>query len=219
MRRDFTWHDGERVIRFGRGALRDAPALLRDGYALVTTDRALAQAPELAQRAGSVHRIGAGDVADLAGDLLAVVDARLVVGLGGGRVIDTVKAVAAAQAAGGGAGGAGGASAGRVRAAAVPTTLSAAEMTWLHRQARGAPAGSGHARAAIVLNDPALSASQPADALASSAANSLAHAVDGVATTRASPVPALAARAAVGLTAGAYAEPDAPARDDLALAA
>jgi alcohol dehydrogenase class IV len=204
MRRDFTWHDGERVIRFGRGALDDAEALLGEGYALVTTERALGQAPRLAERARSVHRIGPGDVGDLAGDLLDEVDAALVVALGGGRVVDTAKAIAAARG---------------TRAGAVPTTLSAAEMTWLHRRARGAPDGTGQARASVVLNDPALSASQPARDLAASAANSLAHAVDGVATTRASPVPILTAREAVRLTAAAYAEPGSPDRDALALAA
>ena len=209
MRRDFTWRDGERVIRFGHGALEDAPALLGEGYALVGTERSLAQAPQLAERAGRVHRIGDGYVEDLAGDLLPEIDAELVVGLGGGRVIDTAKSVAAARSAGGTP----------TRAAAVPTTLSAAEMTWLHRPARGAPEGAGFARAAVVLNDPSLSASQPARGLAASAANSLGHAVDGVATTRASPVPILAAREAVRLTAQAYAEPGSPGRDDLALAA
>src|SRR5215203_4491050 len=128
MRRDFTWKDGERVIRFGRGALADAPELLGDGYALVTTERALAQAPALAERAKSVHQTGQGFVDELAGDLLDEVDAELVVSLGGGRVVDTVKAIVAAHQARGRA---------DTRAAAVPTTLSAAEMTWLHRNARG----------------------------------------------------------------------------------
>ncbi|MBA3840386.1 MAG: hypothetical protein H0X55_08870, partial [Thermoleophilaceae bacterium] len=39
---DFTWHDAERLIRFGPGALADAPALLAergfDGYVLLTTE-------------------------------------------------------------------------------------------------------------------------------------------------------------------------------------
>ena len=37
---DFTWHDGERVIRFGRGAAAEAVDLLGGpGYALLTTAR------------------------------------------------------------------------------------------------------------------------------------------------------------------------------------
>ena len=37
--RDFRWQDGERLIRFGRGSLADAPDLLGDGYVLLTTER------------------------------------------------------------------------------------------------------------------------------------------------------------------------------------
>ncbi|HSD81504.1 MAG TPA: iron-containing alcohol dehydrogenase, partial [Solirubrobacteraceae bacterium] len=207
MRRDFTWRDGERLVRFGRGAIDDAPALLGEGYVLVTTARALGQAPALAERASAVHTIGAGPVDALAGDLLAPLGGfeGLVVALGGGRVVDVAKALAAASTA--------------RRAAAVPTTLSAAEMTWLHRHARGVPDGTPHARATIVLNDPALSGSQPAPDLFASAANSLGHAIEAPATTMASPVPTLAATEAVRLTAQAIAEPGSPDRDALALAA
>ncbi len=92
---DFTWTDGPRTIRFGRGALAGAPELLGTGYALVTTERARASAPEVEARAGRVHVIGGGFVDELAGGLLDEVDADLVVGLGGGRVVDTAKALAA----------------------------------------------------------------------------------------------------------------------------
>jgi len=205
---DFTWSDGPRTIRFGRGALADAPALLGEGYALVASGRALASAPEVVARAGRVHLVGPGFVDELAADLLGEVDARLVVGLGGGRVIDTAKALAAAGP-------------GR-RAAAIPTTLSAAEMTWVHRHAVGVPAGTPHVRPSLVLNDPALCASQPRPALAASAANSLAHAVEAPLTPRASPVPTLAALEAIRLTAQAAAggeDPGEPERDGFALAA
>jgi len=205
---DFTWSDGPRTIRFGRGALAEAPVLLGEGYALVASRRALASAPAVVARAGSVHVVGPGFVDELAAGLLGEVDAGLVVGLGGGRVIDTAKALAAARP-------------GR-RAAAIPTTLSAAEMTWVHRHAAGIPAGTPHVRPALVLNDPALSASQPAPALAASAANALAHAVEAPLTSRTSPVPTLAALEAIRLTARAAAggeDPGEPDRDRLALAA
>ena len=39
---DFTWRDGERIVRFGRGALAQAPELLGDSYVLLTTARARA---------------------------------------------------------------------------------------------------------------------------------------------------------------------------------
>ena len=38
----FRWQDGERLVRFGRGTRAEAPDLVGDGYALLTTERALA---------------------------------------------------------------------------------------------------------------------------------------------------------------------------------
>ena len=189
---------------------------LGDGYTLLTTPRATAMAPVLAERAGAVHEVAPGRVDELAGELLDVVDAgRLIVALGGGRVIDTAKALAAARAPGE-----------RPRVAAIPTTLSAAEMTVVHRRAAGADASLPGARPAIVVNDPALSASQPPAELAASAANALAHAAEGPATVHASPVPALAGHEAARLIGLAYASADGdggddgdPDRDTLALAA
>ncbi|MDX6719303.1 MAG: maleylacetate reductase [Solirubrobacteraceae bacterium] len=183
---------------------------------LLTTPRAREQAPALAASAASVHEVAPGRVDELAGallgevdgELLGEVDGELLVALGGGRVIDTAKALAAAREPGA-----------RPRVAAVPTTLSAAEMTAGHRRAAGADASLPGARPAIVVNDPALSASQPAAALAASAANALAHAVEGPATVRASPVPALAGREAARLIGEAYADADEPDREALALGA
>jgi alcohol dehydrogenase class IV len=201
---DFTWQDGERTIRFGRGAIADAPQLLGEGYTLLTTPRAAAMAPAVVERAGAMHEVARGQVDAVAGALLDAVDGELLVALGGGRVVDVAKALAAARP-------------GR-RAAAVPTTLSAAEMTAVHRHAAGVPADTARVRAAIVINDPDLSASQPPGDLAASAANALGHAVEAPLTPLASPVPAMAAHRAARLTAQAFsaAEPD---REALALAA
>ena len=202
----FTWRDGERLIRFGRGTVAEAPDLLGDGYVLLTTERAAATAPDLVAGASAVHHVPPGQVDAIAGDLLEDVDGELIAALGGGRVVDAAKAVAAARP-------------GR-RAAAIPTTLSAAEMTAVHRHARGVPADTPRVRPAIVVNDPALSGSQPAQGLAASAGNSLGHAVEAPATTLASPIPTIAAQEAARLTAAAYAPGAAePERDALALAA
>jgi alcohol dehydrogenase class IV len=184
--RDFTWRDGERIVRFGRGARADAPGLLGDGYVLLTTARHEASAPDVVSGARSVHHVQAGRVDDVAGDLLDAVDGDLLVGLGGGRVIDVAKALAAAH---------------RTDAAAIPTTLSAAEMTRGHRHARGVDPATPRVRPRVVINDPDLSASQPDHDLAASAANSLGHAIEGPMTPKASPVPELAAREAARLLA------------------
>src|SRR3954454_18364318 len=81
----FRWHVGERVVRFGRGALADAPALLDAPYALLTTPRASALAPAVTSGAERVVEVGPGRVDELAGELLeAAGDAPLLVALGGG---------------------------------------------------------------------------------------------------------------------------------------
>ncbi|HEU4975183.1 MAG TPA: iron-containing alcohol dehydrogenase [Baekduia sp.] len=206
---EFTWQDGERTIRFGRGTLADAEQLLDEPYVLLTTPRAQAMSPAVAERAEAVHHVGPGLVDELAADLLQQVRGPLVVALGGGRVIDVAKAIAGAREG--------------VRAAAIPTTLSAAEMTRVHRRPKGHEAAARAVRPAIVINDPDLSASQPVSELAASSANALAHAVEGAATIRTSPVPSLAAREAQRLIDVAWIVPDEDpghvAREQLALAA
>jgi alcohol dehydrogenase class IV len=185
---------------------------LGEGFTLLSTARAMAMVPALAERAGAVHEVPGGRVDEIAGALLEEVDPnRLIVALGGGRVVDCAKAIAAARAPGE-----------RPPVAAVPTTLSAAEMTSVHRRATGADGSLPGVRPARVVNDPALSASQPLVELAASAANALAHAAEGPATRRASPVPALVGREAARLIGAAYAGggmDDDPDRDTLALAA
>jgi alcohol dehydrogenase class IV len=184
---DFTWRDGDRIVRFGRGAIADAGDLLGDGYVLLTTARAERSAPDVVARAAAVHHVPGGRVDEVAGDLLdEVAGGELFVALGGGRVVDVAKSIAAARGAG---------------AAAIPTTLSAAEMTRGHRHARGVDPSTPRVRPRVVINDPVLSASQPDHDLAASAANALGHAVEAPVTPQASPVPVLAAREAARLLA------------------
>jgi alcohol dehydrogenase class IV len=202
----FTWQDGERTLRFGRGALADAPSLLGDGYVLLTSPRGREAAPDVVAGAAHVLDVRPGFVDEIAAELLAAgfPGDGLVVALGGGRVIDTAKALAAAT--------------GR-HAAAIPTTLSAAEMTKVHRLPAGVTGVPG-VRPRVVINDPAVSASQPDAQLAASAANALAHAVEAPLTTLASPVPTLAAHEAARLIGLAYrGDVEEPDHDALALAA
>ncbi|MCD6726102.1 MAG: iron-containing alcohol dehydrogenase [Solirubrobacteraceae bacterium] len=207
MPEDFTWRDGERTIRFGRGALADAPSLLGEGYLLLTTVRALGSAPQIGAASSATLLVGAGRVEDLATDLLErTAGEGRIVALGGGRVIDVAKALAAA------------AQPQRV-VAAIPTTLSAAEMSWVHRHAHGVHTATPKVRPDVVINDPALSASQPLPALAASAANALAHAVEAACTTLTSPVPTLAAVDAARRLARALPVDGEPDRDGLALGA
>ena len=202
----FTWNDAERTIRFGRGSLADAGDLLGNDYILLTTARGRDAAPDVVAKAAHVLDVRPGFVDEIAAELLGDIPNGdgLLVALGGGRVIDTAKALAAVT--------------GR-DAAAIPTTLSAAEMTKVHRMPAGASAAGG-VRPRVVINDPALCASQPTEELAASAANSLAHAIEAPLTTLASPIPTLAAQHAARLIAAAYHEGvDDPDRDALALAA
>src|SRR5579863_8676598 len=94
----FRWPDGERLIVFGRGELANAADTLGPpGYALLTTTRAAESAPAIAERAGSVYEVPDGRVDELAAALRSQVSEELIVALGGGRVIDTAKAIAAAD--------------------------------------------------------------------------------------------------------------------------
>jgi alcohol dehydrogenase class IV len=199
----FDFRDGERTIHFGRGRIAEAMELLGGpGFTLLTTERTAAAAPQLVEAAGAVQHVWPGRVDEIAAELLDTVEGELVVALGGGRVIDTAKAIVSARGSG--------------RAAAVPTTLSGAEMTRTHRLAPGA---KRFVRAAIVVNDPALCASQPVPELAASALNGLGHAVEGPLTPESNPVATLAAREAARLLTGAFDQPEDPDRDALALGA
>ena len=205
MGENFTWVEGERLIRFGEGAVAEAPVLLEargfSGYALMTTERAQGDAPELAAGASRVAHVPSGPVPEAAASVREDVRGVPLVALGGGRVIDAAKAIA-------------GADGGTV--AAVPTTLSGAPMTQFHRM----PAGVDQfnlVRPSLVVAEPALMASQPMPDLAASAMNALAHAVESLYGRMRSPVTSMAARRAIELFESGLGEPE-PRRADLALA-
>lgn len=200
----FRHVEGERTIVFGRGAIEAGADLLGSGYTLLTTARAAAAKPSVAARAERVVEVPGGLVEEVAGDLLGRTGSGTLVALGGGRVVDVAKALAAAEA---------------PRAVlAIPTTCSGAEMTRVHRHARGVAPATRRVRPAAVLNDPDLSASQPARALAASSANALGHALVAGASGRSSPITGAVAAQAVRRLAAGW-RTDEPARDDVALGA
>jgi alcohol dehydrogenase class IV len=202
----FTWRDGERTVRFGEGVLAEAPALLAasgfHGFVLLTTERAAEAAPEIVRAASEVLHVSLGKVDEISAGLIEPAGTQPLVAVGGGRVVDTAKAIAGAR---GGP------------CAAVPTTLSGAEMTPFHRTPQGV-AGARMVRPQLVVADPELMASQPPTALAASAMNALAHAMEALYTPFANPLSELAALRATELIAAGLPE-DPPDREALALGA
>lgn len=200
----FRHVEGQRTIVFGAGAIEASGDLLGSGYTLLTTPRAAAVAPFVVARARQVVEVPSGLVEELAGDLLGRGGSGRLVALGGGRVIDAAKALAAAEA--------------PRPVVAIPSSLSGAEMTRFHRHARGVSPDVGHVRPATVLNDPGLSASQPPSQLAASSANALGHAVVASCSLRSSPLSGAIAAQAVRHLAAGWSGGE-PARDDVALGA
>ena len=143
-----------------------------------------------------------GAVNEIAADLLKEVDTPALVALGGGRVIDTAKAIAAVR---------GG------RVAALPTTLSGAEMTAIHKLPDGHTAPH-LVRPQLVFAEPLAMTGLPEPRLRASAMNALAHGADSLYTPLANPVAELAALRGAKLIAGALdGELDEDGRIDLAL--
>jgi maleylacetate reductase len=176
----WVWRDGDRTIAYGDDA---AAMLARFGWdtdvQLLTTERA---DPGVMP---AIH-VGDGQVPDLAAALLARITAHRLVAWGGGRVIDVAKALTSAR---GGA------------VCAVPTTLSGAEMTLLHRKVPGLESRPS-VRPAVVLADPALMTSMPEPALRASALNALAHGVEALYGPRANPVATMLALRGAEMLAG-----------------
>ena len=201
MPREFTWVDGERLVRFGAGSFEQAPELLGargfEEFTLLTTERFSGRLP-----AEHTLDVPAGRVDEISAELLPRAGERPLVALGGGRVVDTAKAIGGAL---------------RLPVAAIPTTLSGAEMTPFHRVPKGAE-NPRLVRPSVVIADPAVMASQPMPDIAASAMNALAHAVEALYVPLANPVTNMAGLRAAELFSDGLAT-DFPDRTALALGA
>src|SRR4029078_13085682 len=95
---DFTWLDGERTIVFHDGVFADALEVLEGGpwkrLELGPPPRALGSASvELAESSSAVHQVPGAPVSEAAAAIIDAVRNPTLVALGGGRVIDTAKAI------------------------------------------------------------------------------------------------------------------------------
>lgn len=183
MSGDFVWRDAGRVVVFRRGGIEASPEILGEHgferFALLSTERALAGSPRLADAADAIHEVAPGPVPAAAAALLDRVGSESLVALGGGRAIDTAKAIAAVSGA---------------PVAAIPTTLSGAEITGIHRLPEGAESRArGLVRPRLAIADPEAMTSLPEPRLRVSAMNSLAHGADSLYTSFANPVSRMAA--------------------------
>lgn len=196
MNGNFVWRDAGRVVVCRSDGVAQAPQLLHEhgftDFELLTTPRALLGAPELEAAAKAVHAVPAGQVPEAAAGLLDRVGAAQIVALGGGRAIDTAKAVASVTGA---------------RVAAIPTTLSGAELTGIHRlPARAEDRVRAMVRPELAIADPEAMTSQAEGALRASAMNSLAHGADSLYTPFANPVSQMTALRGAELIAGSLDE-------------
>jgi alcohol dehydrogenase class IV len=167
----FTWRDGDRTIVYGEDA---AAAVRRLGW---DSDTTLLTTPRADPGIMPALMVGEGQVPDLAARLLPDAGGGRLLAWGGGRVIDAAKAIASVTGA---------------QVGAVPTTLSGAEMTSLHRKIEGRERGPS-VRPVLVIADPALMCSLPEPALRASTLNALAHGVEALYGPRANPVATIVA--------------------------
>jgi alcohol dehydrogenase class IV len=162
--------DDRRTLLLYGGDLTEPLGRLSDEgweeFELLSTPRALSGAPGLGEPATRTHLVPGGGVPEAAAAIVDEVESDRLVAFGGGRVIDSAKAVAAVR---------GG------EVAAIPTTLSGAPLTAIHRLPEGRDAAAG-VRPVLVLAYADAMTSAPEPQLRATAMNALAHGGDSLFT-------------------------------------
>jgi maleylacetate reductase len=162
--------DDRRSLAVYAGPITDPVGTLEaedwERFELLSTQRALGEAPDLLETADQVHLVPAGQVPEAAAAILDDVGSDRLVALGGGRVIDSTKGIAAVRGA---------------EVAAIPTTLSGAPVTGIHRLPAGAEAASGVRPSLVIAYSEAMT-SAPEPQLRATAMNALAHGAESLYT-------------------------------------
>jgi alcohol dehydrogenase class IV len=197
--------DQRRKILLYGGPLTDPLGTLAaegwEDFELISTSRALSQAAGLGEAAARTHLVAAGRVPEASAAIVDEVGSDRLVALGGGRVIDSAKGVAAVR---------------RGQVAAIPTTLSGAPITAIHRLPAGREAEAGVRPSLVIAYTDAMT-SAPEAQLRATAMNALAHGADSLSTPLADETSRDAALRGAGMIAAALDQtPD--RRDRAALA-
>jgi alcohol dehydrogenase class IV len=162
--------DDRRKLHLYGGPITDPLGTLAgegwEEFEIVSTARALADAVGLGDAAGRTHIVAPGPVPEAAAAIVEDVGSPRLVALGGGRVIDSAKAVAAVRGA---------------AVAAIPTTLSGAPLTAIHRLPEGYDAAAGVRPSLVIAYSDAMT-SAPEPQLRATAMNALAHGSDSLFT-------------------------------------
>jgi alcohol dehydrogenase class IV len=165
-----SYEDDRRTLLLYGGDVIDPVGTLAgqgwEEFELVSTPRALADAGGLGEAAGRTHLVPAGGVPEASGAIIRDVGSDRLVAFGGGRVIDSAKAIAAVRGA---------------EVAAMPTTLSGAPMTAIHRLPEGHGAATGVRPGLVIAYSDAMT-SAPEPQLRATAMNALAHGGDSLYT-------------------------------------
>ena len=200
--------DDRRRLLLHAGPITDPVSMLGeqgwDRFELLSTPRALADASALGEAADRIHSVPAGSVPEVSAAIIDDVASERLVAFGGGRVIDSAKAIAAVR---------GG------EVAAIPTTLSGAPMTAIHRLPEEHSASS-RVRPSLVIGYAETMTSAPEPQLRATAMNALAHGAESLYTPIADDASRAAAlRGAELIAEGLDQAPDTRDRPGLSLGA